>query len=280
MSGEQSGNFRDGRTERELASGGRGVPFRFTHELLKHTHSNLRDAEAICQGIRVTKDSAEIRSLQRAASILSKSFLKIPHLLKVGLTEVQLAQQISQTIYSSGAEFVTDILVQSGAFAADPHHLPSARRLKRKESIVIDTACSYSGYYADITRTFNIGHTPELEGIYENVLAAEEAAIKASKSGVAVGSIDAAARNHLKRAKLDGYFIHRTGHGLGLEVHEAPYIVADGAEIIQPSMAFTIEPGVYLPGKMGVRIEDDVLSTSQNCRVLTRTLPKEFEWWK
>ncbi len=256
------------------------VPFRFIHQIQDYAHPDLTDAENVLQSIREVKEPIEVRALQRAASILSKSFLRIPDMLKNGITELELARKISQTIYANGADYVGDVLVQSGEFAADPHHLPSTRKLRRNESIVIDTGCTYTGYYSDITRTFMMGKDRAFENLYEIVLASQEAAIKLSKSGATVGSIDSAARSYLKTRGLDQYFIHRTGHGLGLEVHEAPYIVPEGRELVQPSMVFTIEPGAYIPSKMGVRIEDDVLSTDAACKIMTRALPKEFEWWK
>ena len=256
------------------------VPFRFIHQIQNYAHPDLTDAETILQSIREVKEPVEIKALQRAASILSKSFLRIPDLLKNGITELDLARKISQTIYANGADYVGDVLVQSGEFAADPHHLPSTRKLRRNESIVVDTGCTFAGYNSDITRTFMMGKDRAFENIYEIVLASQEAAIKLSKSGATVGSIDAAARTYLRTRGLDQYFTHRTGHGLGLEVHEAPYIIPEGKELISPSMVFTIEPGVYIPSKMGVRIEDDVLSTNKTCKTMTGTLPKEFGWWK
>ncbi len=256
------------------------VPFRFIHEIQSYARPELTDAENILQTIREVKEPVEVRALQRAASILSKSFLRIPDMLKNGITEMELARKITQTIYANGADYVGDGLVQSGEFAADPHHLPSTRKLRRNESIVVDMECTYAGYYSDITRTFMMGKNRGFEDLYEIVLASQEAAIKLSKSGATVGSIDRAARNHIKARGLDQYFIHRTGHGLGLEVHEAPYIVPEGKELIRPSMVFTIEPGVYIPTKMGVRIEDDISSTDRACKIMTKAVPKEFEWWK
>jgi len=256
------------------------VPFRFIHQILDYSHPELTDVENILQSIREVKEPIEVTALQRAASILCKSFLTIPNMLKKGITELELAREIRQIIYANGADFVGDVLVQSGEFAADPHHLPSTRKLKRNESIVVDTECTKSGYYSDITRTFMIGEDRAFESLYEIVLASQEAAIKVSNNGATVGSIDNAARNYLKSRGLDQYFLHRTGHGLGLEVHEAPYIVSEGKEKIAPSMAFTIEPGAYIPTKMGIRIEDDILSTDRACKNMTRALPKDFEWWK
>jgi Xaa-Pro dipeptidase len=183
-------------------------------------------------------------------------------------------------IYSSGAESVDDVLIQSGPFAADSHHLPADRKIKRNEGVVIDATCTYSGYFADITRTFISGNNDKLKNLYERVREANEAAIDASRSGSSVGSVDYSARSILDRNGLGQYFTHRTGHGLGLEVHEAPYIIAEGDELLQPSMVFTIEPGTYVPGKMGVRLEDNVLTTKQHCEVLTRSLPRDYGWWK
>jgi Xaa-Pro dipeptidase len=256
------------------------TPFKFIHQILDHAHPDLVDAEEILQNLRAVKEPSEVHALQRAAMILVKSFLKIPDMLKPGITESQLASRISQTVYSNGAEYVDDVLVQSGQFAADPHHLPSTRKLRRNESIVVDTASTYAGYYADITRTFLLGKNREFDSLYNHVLGSQEAAIEASQPGATVGSVDNAARNYLRQKDLDRYFIHRTGHGLGLEVHEAPYIVAQGKELLAKSMAFTIEPGVYLSGNMGIRIEDDVLTTDEGCEVLTRKLPKQLDWWK
>jgi Xaa-Pro dipeptidase len=256
------------------------VPFRFIHHLMNHAHPELDDAETILQGIRELKEPEEVELLKRAASILSKSFLKVPDIIRPGISELELARKISGRIYSNGAESVGDVLVQSGRMAADPHHLPSSKKLRRKESIVIDAACTVSGYFADITRTFIMGSDRTFESLYENILEAQEAAVKASAIGVSVGSVDQAARGYLQRSGLDRYFIHRTGHGLGLEVHEAPYIVSGGNETLQAGMIFTVEPGLYIPGKIGVRIEDEVLTTDQACKVVTKALPKNFGWWR
>jgi Xaa-Pro dipeptidase len=256
------------------------TPFLFINNLLQFARPELENAEPMLQGIRELKRESEITLLRKAARILSKSFLDIPKLLKPAITELKLAQAISQAIYSNGADSVDDVLVQSGFFAADPHHLPSDRKIKRNESIVIDISCTYSGYFADITRTFILGRNEEFNQVYEKVREAEEAAIDTSRIEKTVGDVDYSARSFLERNGLGKYFIHRTGHGLGLEVHEAPYIVADGKEPLQPSMVFTTEPGAYVPGSMGVRIEDDVMTTSSDCDVLTRSLPRDYGWWK
>jgi Xaa-Pro dipeptidase len=256
------------------------LPFLYIDSLMRHAKPDLENGEPLLQSIRELKHDSEIKLLKKAARILSKSFMNVPHLMKPGLTELQLAQAFRETIYSNGADSVDDVLVQSGPFAADSHHLPSNRKLKRNEGVVIDVSCTHSGYFADITRTFILGKDEKFGRVYEKVREANEAAIDESRSGRTVGAVDHSARSVLERNGLGSYFTHRTGHGLGLEIHEAPYIVADGDEPLQPTMVYTIEPGAYIPGKMGVRIEDDVLATSGRCEVLTRSLPRDYGWWK
>jgi Xaa-Pro dipeptidase len=256
------------------------APFQYLSALLKASRPKIENAEPILQNLREQKEPGEIRLLQRAASILSKSFLKIPDMLKPGKTELELSLKLSEEIAQNGAESAQDVLVQSGAMAADGHHLPSSKRIKRRESVVVDASCTFSGYYADITRTFIIGRDPTFENLYEKVLDAQVEAIAASQQGTSVGSIDKAARSRLHEDGLDEYFVHRIGHGLGLEVHEAPYLVPGGSEVLDTSMVFTIEPGVYMQGKTGLRIEDDLAVTEHGRRVLTKSLPKEFGWWR
>ncbi|HKT21179.1 MAG TPA: M24 family metallopeptidase, partial [Nitrososphaerales archaeon] len=182
-------------------------------------------------------------------------------------------------IYAKGATKVDDMLVQAGAMAADPHHLPSSRRIGQGDSVVVDVGTTYMGYYADVTRTFCVGQAAEAEKVYAKVLEAQEGAVKASGAGVRVGEVDAAARKVLAGAGMAKNFFHRTGHGLGLEIHEAPYIVERGKEVLGPGMCFTIEPGAYFRGKLGVRIEDDLLIEGKK-RVEITDVPKEFGWWK
>ena len=255
------------------------VPYLFLHHLMRYASPKLENGEPLLQGLRELKDARELALVRKSASILSRSFLEIPQFLREGITERELGRKISDAIYSNGGERVEDLLVQSGPNSANPHWLPSSRKIRRGESIVIDVSSTYSGYYADITRTYMLGNDREFEDLYGKVLQAEESAIKASRSGATVGAVDEAARKSLRKEKLDKYFIHRTGHGLGLEVHEAPYIVAGGREKLLPSMVFTVEPGIYLPGKQGVRIEDNVVTTSSGNEVTT-DLPKEYGWWR
>ena len=256
------------------------TPFRFIKLLAKFTKIEFDEADSCLQEIRQIKDDEEARWLKRSASILCKSFLSIPSLIKPGMKEAELGRKLAQTIRANGADGLDDILVQSGESSADPHHIASSRRIRRKEPIVIDTGCTYSGYYADITRTIMIGDDRKFEDTYEKVLEAQTAAIRESRAGVATGTVDYAARHTLQQYNLDAYFIHRTGHGLGLEVHEAPYLVENGIQVLQPNMAFTVEPGIYIPSRMGIRIEDNLLTTERDHLITTRSLPKDYGWWK
>ncbi len=255
------------------------VPFLFLHKLTKLVAAQFEDAEPVLQGLREVKDEAEVRLLRKSAKILSKSFNQFPELLREGVTELWLAKAAADIIYSNGATKVDAMMVQSGARAADPHSMPSSKKVRRGESIIFDVGTTYEGYYADITRTFCVGKSPEIEEVYLKVLEAEESAMRASAEGVQVGEVDAAARGVLVKAGLGQNFIHRTGHGLGLEVHEAPYIVEGGREKLRSGMCFTIEPGVYVRGKLGVRVEDDVLIEGEK-GVATTDTPKDFGWWR
>lgn len=255
------------------------TPYLFLGKLLKHTRLALGDAEPILQGVRETKDEAEVRAMKKSAKILSDSFEQFPGLAAPGITEAELARKVTDVIYSRGATKVDDVLVQSGPRAAVPHAQPSARKIRRGESLVIDIGSTFDGYYADITRTFCLGRSKEVESVYDEVLSAQRKAIAVAGAGVAVGDVDAAARTHLSRAGLGKYFVHRTGHGLGLEVHEAPYIVEGGRERLAKNMFFTVEPGAYLPGRLGVRIEDDVMVEGKKAKATTGT-PKDWGWWR
>jgi Xaa-Pro aminopeptidase len=255
------------------------VPFGFLNYLLAKG-LKVKPAESVLQSIREVKEPEELELLRKSAAILSGSILKVPEAIREGMTEKDLSRFIAEDALANGADEV-EPTVQSGARAADPHSVTSTRKIGRGDSVVADVVSSYAGYAADITRTFVLGGGGEVEKTYRSVLAAQQKAIDAAGAGVATGKVDAAARDSLKKDGLAKYFIHRTGHGLGLEVHEAPYIVAGGRERLRPGMVFTVEPGAYLPGKLGVRIEDDVsISKDGRAEVTTEKVPKEYGWWR
>lgn len=255
------------------------APFRYLNSVMAYASPSAADAEPILQGLREIKDESEARLLRMAARILSRSFLQFPGMLGEGMTEIELRRKAGDAIADNGATEVDDLLVQSGPRSADPHSPSSTRKIGRGDSVVMDLTCTFEGYYADITRTFCLSPSKEFEDVYAAVLEAQERAIETAGGGVEVGSVDAAARGSLTRAGLGRQFTHRTGHGLGLEVHEAPYIVEGGKEVLNRNMCFTVEPGVYLRGKLGVRIEDNLIIEGKRAAVTTDP-PKEFGWWR
>ncbi len=196
------------------------------------------------------------------------------------MSERELARLVVEETLANGAESVEPCMVQSGPRAADPHSDTSTRQVRKGDSVVVDVVSFYEGYAADITRTFMIGDDPEFEKVYRSVLGAQDKAVSCAVNGAAVGDVDAAARDSLTADGLGEYFIHRTGHGLGLEVHEAPYIVSGGKKRLREGMVFTVEPGAYLPGKLGVRIEDNLIVTAKGNEVITGELSKQFGWWR
>jgi len=255
------------------------VPFGFLNHLLSRG-LKVKPADDILQSIREVKEQGELELLSKSAAILAEAIIKVPEVFREGMTEKELARFIVEDGLARGADEVAP-MVQSGARAADPHSETSSRKIGRGESVVVDVVSAYGGYAADITRTFVLGSDSSVEKTYQSVLSAQSKAVAAAKAGVATGKVDAAARSSLKRDGLEKYFIHRTGHGLGLEVHEAPYIVPGGRELLRAGMAFTVEPGAYIPGKIGVRIEDDIaISKDGRSEVITGKVPKDYAWWR
>jgi Xaa-Pro dipeptidase len=255
------------------------VPFGYLHELEKFSKVRLDSAESVLQSVREIKDADEVGLHEDSAEILARCLLKIPELLTADTTELQLSKRLMEEAYAEGVE-VAEIMVQAGANAADPHAQPSSKKIGRNDAIVIDAVSSYRGYFADITRSLVIGKNAEFERSYAGVLEAQLRAIGECRIGAEVGAVDGAARGYLEEKGLAQFFTHRTGHGLGLEVHEAPYIVPRGKEVLASGMIFTIEPGVYKAGDYGVRIEDNVIIGKKQSKVTTRMLPREFGWWK
>lgn len=165
-----------------------------------------------------------------------------------------------------------ETIVASGERSALPHARASAARLPRRGFLTLDFGVVREGYCSDMTRTVHFGRpSAEARGVYDSVLEAQNSAVARVAPGVLAGEVDEAARGVLRRAKLDGYFTHSTGHGVGLEIHEQPRIGAKQTQELRPGMIITIEPGVYLGGRFGVRIEDMVLVTAGGCEVLTPT---------
>jgi Xaa-Pro dipeptidase len=228
-------------------------------------------AEDVLAGLRMCKDEHEIKQMRRAISVTEDALEKTMRQVSVGMTEREVASLLTiEVLRAGGAGMAFPPIVVAGPNAASPHSTPSDRPIQRGETIVVDCGAVIRGYAADITRTFVIaGLEPELVQVYEVVRAANEAGRNAVGPGVPAEEVDRATRAVIEEAGYGEYFIHRTGHGLGLEVHEPPYVVAGNRRVLEPGMTFTVEPGIYLTGRGGVRVEDDVLVTPDGAETLT-----------
>lgn len=225
--------------------------------------------------IRSIKDDQESQLMREASQINDRVMNRVPSLLKAGVTEREVADKITGLFkeISDGISFKP--IIAFGDHTSDPHAVPSDRILKEGDAIVIDMGCIYKGYCSDMTRTFFLGHN-SMKDVYDVVVSANLAAIAKVKPGVSLGEIDNAARSVIRDAGYGPNFVHRTGHGIGTSVHE-PYPVSSESEVIcREGMIFSIEPGIYLPGIGGVRIEDLVLVTRDGVDVLN-AYPKHSE---
>lgn len=223
--------------------------------------TRFESASALVSSLRIKKDPAELAALARAAAIADEAFDRVSRSKLAGLTEAQIALKITSLMTDSGGEGVAfRPIVASGPNSAFPHHRAGDRVIRRGDVVVIDYGCLVNGYCSDITRTAVCGRPPEgFEEVYRAVVDAQQAALEAAQPGSPAHRVDAAARDVLTRRGLGGFFIHRTGHGIGLDVHEAPEVSPGSDTILQAGMAFSIEPGIYLDGLFGVRIEDIVV---------------------
>lgn len=222
--------------------------------------------------IRARKMPDEIEAMRTAIRRSEAALHNLLAWVKPGMTERDIAARLNEELTAQGCQgSAFGPLVQSGPNSALPHGGTSDRALQADDLLLIDYGGLYEGYPADITRTFCLGTpSPEIQKMYDVVLAANQAATAASGPGVAMGAVDKAARDVIEAAGYGAYFIHRTGHGLGLDIHEPiPQIAAGVEDRLEPGMVFTIEPGVYIPGLGGVRVEDNVVVTDSGVDVLT-----------
>ena len=232
--------------------------------------------EETMPGLRVIKDRDEIEAIHAAIAVTEQALHTLPTWVRIGMTERQIAERLTREMLSAGAEGVAFMIVVAGPNGADPHAGPSDRPLQGGDLMTIDCGAVLDGYIADITRTWAVGQVvSELREIYEVVLRANVAGRSAARPGVAAQEVDRAARKVIEDAGYGKFFIHRTGHGLGVETHEPPYMVEGNEQLLEPGMVFTVEPGVYLPGVGGVRIEDDVVVTQDGAESLT-SFPREW----
>jgi Xaa-Pro aminopeptidase len=221
--------------------------------------------------LRARKSPAEVAALRAAGQAIDRVHAQVPSWLRPGRTEQQVASDIIDAILAEGHAQADFAIVASGPNAASPHHTASDRVLREGDAVVVDIGGTMpTGYCSDCTRTYAIGQPPDDFAAYYQVLKdAQDAACAAVRPGVAAEAIDAAAREPITAAGYGEYFVHRTGHGIGLETHEDPYIVSGNAEPLRPGHAFSVEPGIY-PGPHGARIEDIVVCTDDGCERLNQ----------
>jgi len=240
--------------------------------------AQIVSGEDIMVSLRVRKDKFELSAMQQAVEIAQRGLEATLPLIKIGMTERQLASELTLQLLRLGSEpeIPFSPIVAAGPNSANPHVTPSDRPLSTGDLLVIDWGATVNGYVSDLTRTFAIGEPePELANIAEIVAAANSAARKSAKPGIPASEVDRAARTIIQQAGYGKYFTHRTGHGLGLEGHEDPYIRADNNQPLEHGMTFTIEPGIYLPERGGVRIEDDFVITEDGGESLS-DLPRHL----
>ncbi len=235
--------------------------------------------EPLVAGLREVKDAEEIAVMRRAALLGCRLFGGMLNFMQLGLTEVAVAAELEHAARLAGAEAMSfETIVASGERSALPHGRATQAKLPKRGFVTLDFGVVVDGYCSDMTRTVHMGKAlPGEREVYDAVLEAQEAAVAKVAPGVTAGEVDEAARSVLRRAGLDKYFSHSTGHGVGLEIHEGPRLAAKQTQVLEQGMVVTIEPGVYMPGKFGVRIEDMVLVTAAGGEVLTPSVKAWIE---
>jgi Xaa-Pro aminopeptidase len=210
--------------------------------------------------LRIRKEPGEVERLRRAGAAADRVALRLREERFSGRTERELARIVAEMTVDEGHDLAAFSIVAAGPDGASPHHEPGDRVVAAGDAVVVDFGGSLDGYHSDTTRCFHVGPpSAAVLAVHEVVRQAQEAGVAAVAPGVAAEEIDRAARDVIEDAGYGDAFIHRTGHGIGLEVHEEPYLVAGNDQILDTGMAFSVEPGIYLPGSFGIRIEDIVV---------------------
>jgi Xaa-Pro aminopeptidase len=259
------------------AAGGRlGVGDRLWSSFLLRLQAALPDASftvasTVTRQLRMRKDAEEVAALARAAAAIDQVVEGLGELRWAGRSERELAAEIQQAVRDTHDELCFAI-VASGPNGASPHHVPTGRVIRPGDPVVVDIGGRLDGYCSDTTRTLVVGELPAgFQELYAVLQAAQAAGCAAVAPGVPAAAVDAACRDPIAAAGHGGRFLHRTGHGIGLEEHEDPYIVAGNQEPLEAGMVFSVEPGIYLPGRFGARIEDIVACTGEGGRRLNST---------
>lgn len=235
------------------------------------------DIGPLLRSMRVNKSPEEVKRMQHSIHLIEEVLRQGLKSVKAGVTEIEIVAELEYLMKKLGAEGPSfDTMVLSGPKTALPHGAPGDRKIQHGDLLMFDMGVYANGYASDITRTFAVGEiSSELKSIYNAVLEANLQGIQAIKPGVTLASVDQAARNAIEKAGYGPYFLHRLGHGLGIDVHEYPSVHGNNSDLVQSGMIFTVEPGVYVAGLGGVRIEDDIFVTDNGVEVLT-SYPKEL----
>lgn len=240
--------------------------------------AKFESGELPLNDLRIQKDSQEVEAMRKAVKIAEQGFLGMLETVKIGMTEREVAAELSLQMLRAGSEPELPFapIIASGPNSANPHANPSDRQLTAGDLVVVDWGAAYQGYYSDLTRMLAIGDVDaELCQIARIVAEANAAGRAAGKPGAAAGAVDQAARAVISAAGYGKFFTHRTGHGLGMETHEQPYMFGENTLVLAKGMTYTVEPGIYLPGRGGVRIEDDIVVTAEGCETLS-SLPRDL----
>jgi Xaa-Pro aminopeptidase len=234
-------------------------------------------AGEVLRGLRIRKAPDEIEALRRAAAAIDRVHARVGEWLRPGRTERSVGRDIAEAILAEGHVRVDFVIVGSGPNSASPHHELSDRVIEPGDPVVVDIGgTTADGYCSDSTRVYAVGQPPQpFRRLYEVLYAAQQAQAEAVRPGITAQQLDAVGRDMIAAAGYGPYFVHRTGHGIGMETHEEPYIVAGSSLPLQPGMAFSVEPGIYLPGQYGARIEDIVTCTADGGERLNHT-PREL----
>jgi Xaa-Pro dipeptidase len=250
----------------------------FRHVKAGAPEADFPDASEPLAQLRLRKDKAEVDAMRHAVKIAQDSLEAIIPLIKIGMTERELAGELVIQLFKHGSdpELPFSPIVSSGPNSANPHASPSDRKLQAGDMLVVDWGAAHGGYISDLTRTFAVGAVDaECQKIHKIVQEANAAGRAAGKPGVPCANVDIAARAVIEKAGYGKYFNHRTGHGIGMEAHEDPYMRGDNMQLLEPGMAYTVEPGIYLPNRNGVRVEDNMVITETGAESLS-DMPREI----
>jgi Xaa-Pro dipeptidase len=250
----------------------------FRHVKAGAPEADFPDATDVLSALRLKKDKAEVDAMRKAVQIAQDALEAVIPQIKIGMTEHELSSELVMQLLKHGSEPELPFapIVSAGPNSANPHASPTERKLQAGDLLVVDWGAAYDGYISDLTRTFAVGEVDEeYKKIHAIVQESNAAGRAAGKPGAPCADVDKAARDVIEKAGYGKYFTHRTGHGIGMEGHEAPYMRGDNMQLLEPGMAYTVEPGIYLTGRNGVRIEDDMVVTETGVESLS-DMPREI----